>query len=91
MNGKRWAALGIAAVLLFFSVAINTMTTFISKDFQKAMEDFMNPTNGFMAEEIIEEGNMMKRIAVLDLNGTIQAQAKHHRCLRRQATTTEHL
>ena len=72
MNGKRWAALGIAAVLLFFSVAINTMTTFISKDFQKAMEDFMNPTNGFMAEEIIEEGNMMKRIAVLDLNGTIQ-------------------
>jgi protease-4 len=72
MNGKRWAALGIAAVLLFFSVAINTMTTFLSKDFQTAMEEFMNPTSGFMTEEVIEEGNMTERIAVLDLNGTIQ-------------------
>lgn len=72
MNGKRWAALGIAAVLFFFSVAINTMTTFLSKDFQTAMEEFMNPTSGFMTEEVIEEGNAMKRIAVLDLNGTIQ-------------------
>ncbi|MBB6445717.1 signal peptide peptidase SppA [Bacillus benzoevorans] len=72
MNGKRWAALGIAAVLFFFSVAINTMTTFLSKDFQTAMEEFMNPASGLMAEEVIEEGNMMERIAVIDLNGTIQ-------------------
>lgn len=72
MSGKRWAALGIAAVLFFFSVAINTLTAFLSKDFQQAVEEFMDPTSGLMSEEVIEEGNAMKRIAVLDLNGTIQ-------------------
>ena len=40
MNGKRWAALGIAAVLLFFSIASILMRTFINEDFQKSMEDF---------------------------------------------------
>ena len=42
MSGKRWAALGIAAVLFFFSVAINTLTAFLSKDFQQAVEEFMD-------------------------------------------------
>ena len=32
----------------------------------------MKPTNSLLAEEVIEEGNLMKKIAVLDVNGTIQ-------------------
>ncbi|KAA9027483.1 signal peptide peptidase SppA [Niallia endozanthoxylica] len=72
MNGKRWAALGIAAALFIFSIVINTFTTIFSKDFQTTMDEFMNPTAGLMSEEVIEEGNMMKKIAVLDVNGTIQ-------------------
>lgn len=72
MSGKRWAALGIAAVLFAFSIAINTLTTFMSKDFQMAMEGFFNPASDFMSEEILEDGNMLQKIVVLDLNGTIQ-------------------
>jgi protease IV len=72
VNGKRWAALGIAAALLIFSIVINTFTTIFSKDFQETMEGFMNPTSGFANEEVIEEGNPMRKIAVLDVNGTIQ-------------------
>lgn len=72
MNGKRWAALGIAVVLFGFSAAINTLTLFFSKDIQTAMDEFMNPTSGFMMEEVIEDGNPMEKIVVLDLNGTIQ-------------------
>lgn len=30
MNGKRWAALGIAAVLFFVSILVGTATTFYS-------------------------------------------------------------
>ncbi|WP_071393831.1 signal peptide peptidase SppA [Bacillus tuaregi] len=72
MNGKRWAALGIAAALLIFSVVINTFTTIFSKDFQATMDEFMNPTANLVSEEVLEEGNLMKKIAVLDVNGTIQ-------------------
>lgn len=72
MNGKRWAALGIAAALLIFSIVINTFTTIFSSNVQEKMDEFMNPTSGILNEEIIEEGNPMKKIAVLDVNGTIQ-------------------
>ncbi|WP_338449118.1 signal peptide peptidase SppA [Niallia oryzisoli] len=72
MNGKRWAALGIAAALFIFSVVINTFTTIFSKDFQTTMDEWMNPTSGLLTEEVIEEGNVAKKIAVLDVNGTIQ-------------------
>ncbi|MCQ6274398.1 signal peptide peptidase SppA [Bacillus sp. V3B] len=72
MSGKRWAALGIAAALLIFSIVINTFTTIFSKDFQETMGEFMNPTSDLMNEEIIEEGNARKKIVVLDVNGTIQ-------------------
>ena len=38
----------------------------------------MNPTNGLLAEEVIEEGNLMKKIAVLDVNGTIQDTGEYY-------------
>ena len=72
MNGKRWAALGIAVALLIFSIVTNAFSAFFSKDFQATMDGIMNPTSGTVTEEVIEEGNLMKKIAVLDVNGAIQ-------------------
>ena len=72
MNTKRWVALGIAAFLFAFSVVTSIFSTILSNDFQRTMDDFMKPTNSLLAEEVIEEGNLMKKIAVLDVNGTIQ-------------------
>ena len=72
MNGKRWAALGIAVALLIFSIVTNAFSAFFSKDFQATMDGIMNPTNGTVMEEVIEDGNLMKKIAVLDVNGAIQ-------------------
>ena len=72
MNTKRWIALGIAAFLFAFSVVTSIFSTILSSDFQRTMDDFMKPTNSLLAEEVIEEGNLMKKIAVLDVNGTIQ-------------------
>jgi protease IV len=72
VNGKRWTALGIAAALLFFSIVTNTFSAFLSKDFQKGLDGIMNPVSGSVTEEVIEEGNVLKKIAVLDVNGTIQ-------------------
>ena len=84
MNGKRWAALGIAAALFLFSIITNAFSVFLSKDFQSTMDEFMNPTSSIMTEEIIEEGDMMEKIAVIDLNGTIQDTGRHifHFCIR---------
>ncbi|HEY4550441.1 MAG TPA: signal peptide peptidase SppA [Bacillus sp. (in: firmicutes)] len=72
MNGKRWAALGIAVALLIFSIVTNAFSAFFSKDFQATMDGIMNPTSGTVMEEVIEDGNLMKKIAVLDVNGAIQ-------------------
>lgn len=72
MNGKRWAALGIAAALFIFSIITNIFTSIFSKDFQTTMDEWMNPTNDYFTEEVIQEGNIGKKIAVLDVNGTIQ-------------------
>jgi len=67
VNGKRWAALGIAVALLIFSIVTNAFSAFFSKDFQATMDGIMNPTSGTVMEEVIEDGNLMKKIAVLDV------------------------
>jgi len=72
VNGKRWAALGIATALFIFSIVVNSFSVFFSNNFQTKIDELMKPTSGFMAEEVIEEGNLNKKIAVLDVNGTIQ-------------------
>jgi len=72
VNGKRWAALGIATALFIFSIVTNAFSAFFSKDFQTTLDGIMNPTNGTVMEEVVEEGNMMQKIAVLDVNGAIQ-------------------
>ncbi|MEK3890388.1 signal peptide peptidase SppA [Bacillus sp. FSL K6-3431] len=71
MNGKRWAALGIAAGVLCVSLVINSASAFLFTDFSKIIEDnFISGTS--FVEETIESGNMAKKIAVLEVDGVIQ-------------------
>lgn len=72
MNGKRWAALAIAGGLFIFSVVLNFLTAFAFKDIESSFTDLFAAGNETMMEEVIEEGNELKKIAVLDVNGVIQ-------------------
>lgn len=68
MNTKRWVALIIAVVLIVVSIGFKAVTTFTSI----ILSDQFNLNSGYMDEEIIQEGNAQERIAVLNLNGTIE-------------------
>lgn len=71
MNGKRWAALGIAAALFFISVVINFLSAFAFKGVETDISDFFATEEPF-TEEVVDEGSEMKKIAVLDVDGVIQ-------------------
>jgi protease IV len=72
MNGKRWAALGIAAGLFFVSVIINFLSSFAFKDFETSLSELFPMNDKMFLEEVIEEGDEFKKIAVLNVNGVIQ-------------------
>ncbi|MEH7304430.1 signal peptide peptidase SppA [Neobacillus drentensis] len=72
MNGKRWAALGIAAALFFFSVIINFLSSFAFKGLETNFTDFMSSAEEPFTEEVVDEGNELKKIVILDVNGVIQ-------------------
>ncbi|GAM13603.1 signal peptide peptidase SppA [Mesobacillus selenatarsenatis] len=72
MNGKRWAALGIAVGLFIASTVINLLSTVAFSDAENAFTDIFAVTEEMFAEEIIEEGDMLSKIAVLSINGVIQ-------------------
>jgi protease IV len=72
MNGKRWAALGIAVGLFIASTVINLLSTFAFSDAEDAFTDLFAVSEEMFAEEIIEEGDMLSKIAVLSINGVIQ-------------------
>lgn len=72
MNGKRWAALGIAAALFFVSVMINFLSAFAFKGVETDISELFAASELPFTEEVIQEGNEMKKIAVLDVNGVIQ-------------------
>lgn len=71
MNGKRWAALGIAAVLFFVSMGVGLATTLFTTDTESAIEGLFTSDSGFY-EEVIEGQDPTNVIAVLDVEGTIQ-------------------
>ncbi len=71
MNGKRWAALGIAAGLFFVSIAINFFSSLAFMDAEATLNDFFD-TDELFAEEIVKEGDEFKQIAILEVNGVIQ-------------------
>lgn len=72
MNGKRWAALGIAAALFFVSVVINFLSSFAFKGIETNFTDFMAAADQPFTEEVVKEGNELKKIVILDVNGVIQ-------------------
>lgn len=68
VSGKRWAALGIATALFVFSVIISFTTSFGNKE-ANISDSWLD---GPFSEDIIEEGIMTEKIAVLEVNGIIQ-------------------
>lgn len=71
MNTKRIVALIIAAVLLLFSIGINTIITIFKTDFFSSF-DSITGTKDIVYEKVIEPGDFDKRIAHLTVNGVIQ-------------------
>ncbi|MGI8383052.1 signal peptide peptidase SppA [Robertmurraya sp. P23] len=72
MNGKRWAALGIAVVLLVFSWVTNALSSVAFSNIESSWTEVFSATEEPFIEEVIEEGNAAKKIAVLEVNGAIQ-------------------
>ncbi|MGW6381647.1 signal peptide peptidase SppA [Peribacillus butanolivorans] len=71
MNGKRWAALGIAVVLFFVSILIGTATTVFTADTENIIDELFASDSEFY-EEVIEGEDFSNVIAVFDVEGTIQ-------------------
>lgn len=71
MNTKRWIALGAAALLLVFSIGINTVFSIVKSDFFSYFDSLMS-TDLEMTENVVESGDYKKRIALLSVTGTIQ-------------------
>ncbi|MCM3596535.1 signal peptide peptidase SppA [Metabacillus idriensis] len=69
MNGKRWGALVIAAVLFGISVVVSltNMALANSNAFTNALT-----ANEEFTETVLEPGNESKKIVVLEVNGVIQ-------------------
>ncbi|MGG7621016.1 signal peptide peptidase SppA [Bacillus coreaensis] len=72
MNGKRWTALGIAVVLLVFSWVTNALSSMAFSNIESSWTEVFSATEEPFIEEVIEEGNAAKKIAVLEVNGAIQ-------------------
>ncbi|MGM0838123.1 MAG: signal peptide peptidase SppA [Bacillota bacterium] len=69
MSGKRWAALGIAALL--FLVSIVTNMTVRATESSESLADIFGTDTGFV-EKVVEEGNPNRKLLVLEVNGAIQ-------------------
>lgn len=72
MNGKRWAALGIAAVIFVFSIFFNFATNLASKNFSNFSDEILGASNEEFLENVVIEGKGMNKILVLSVNGVIQ-------------------
>ncbi|WP_062355083.1 signal peptide peptidase SppA [Bacillus kwashiorkori] len=71
MNGKRWAALGIAAAVLIVSTIFSAFTSFFFSDREESLSNLLLSDSPFM-EEVLEDGDASKKIVVLDVEGVIQ-------------------
>ncbi len=72
MNKKRWAALGIAAFIFAFSIVTSLVSTALTTDFNSLFSDLMASGNEEFTEDTLEDGNEFNKIAVLEVDGTIQ-------------------
>lgn len=72
MTGKRWLALGIAAILFFFSLGVNFLSSLAFERADKWQVSFLEELDKEYTEKVIEEGNDIGNIVVLEINGVIQ-------------------
>ncbi|MDY3118510.1 MAG: signal peptide peptidase SppA [Peptoniphilus sp.] len=72
MNTRRWIAVGVAVLILGISALSSGISSKLNRDRQieKIETSLMNSVNG-MNEEVVEEGDSTKRIAVITVEGTI--------------------
>src|SRR5690625_1285100 len=68
MNTKRWLAIVVAVVLLFVSIGFKFAMNVASGFF----EAFADLDEHYFEEEVLVDGDLGKRIAVLNLEGVIQ-------------------
>jgi protease-4 len=72
MNTKRWIALGAAAAILVISLVINSAFAIFQSTLGSSMDEFLAVSETTVSEQIVEDGDFDKRIAVLNVEGTIQ-------------------
>ncbi|CAH2716062.1 Putative signal peptide peptidase SppA [Neobacillus rhizosphaerae] len=72
MNGKRWAALGIAGALFFVSILINVLSAVAFKGIETDFTNIMNTSEHPFTEEVVKNGSELKKIVILDVDGVIQ-------------------
>jgi protease-4 len=68
MNNKRWLALAVAVGLFFISISFQFTTNVATTDF----EEVFNFWDSAFDENVVEEGNLNEKIAVLHVEGVIQ-------------------
>lgn len=72
MNRKRWIALAIAAALFIISALVHVVTSMIAGDVGKWSEEWLSLADQDFSEEVLEDGDELKKIVVLEVNGVIQ-------------------
>lgn len=72
MNRKRWIALSIAAALFVISVLVNVITALLTSDAEKWSESWLALAEQEFSEEVLEDGDELQKIVVLEVNGVIQ-------------------
>lgn len=71
MTAKRWIAVIVAAVLVFVSIGINTMSWFFTRDWNTLFNE-ITAMEQELQETVLEDGSLSERIAVLNVDGVIQ-------------------
>ncbi|MFT4414984.1 signal peptide peptidase SppA [Fredinandcohnia humi] len=72
MNGKRWAALGIAAVIFVFSIFFNFATNIATSNFNSFSDELLATSDEEFIEDIVIEGKGPNKLLVLHVDGVIQ-------------------
>lgn len=72
MNAKRWAALGIAAGIFVVSIMLNFAYSMAFGNFASFQENLLAFSEEEFSEKTLEPGTGFERIAVVEVNGTIE-------------------
>ncbi|KMY55061.1 MULTISPECIES: signal peptide peptidase SppA [Bacillaceae] len=72
MSKKRIVALALAAGLFIVSIIVNTASIAVKTDISKALETAMGASEEDFTEQVEEEGDAFRKIAVLPVEGVIQ-------------------